>query len=147
MANSEQHAAEWLNFLLAQDLPFAEALSTQVAVGKVGQLCACGCHGFAFEVPTDVDFLPLQSGAGVFYEVVLSSNFSEEIDFLLFTDERGCLSWVDVTYGACNIEPMPEGVVPGPVTGIWPGTRKDLPTVEVAVKHSTKSWWKFGYRR
>lgn len=48
MANSEQHAADWLNFLLAQDLPFAEALSTQVGVGKVGQLCACGCDGFLY---------------------------------------------------------------------------------------------------
>jgi hypothetical protein len=147
MANSEQHATDWLNFLLAQDLPFAAALRTQVAIGKVGELCACGCQGFAFEVPTDADFLPLQSGAGVFYEVVLSSNLTEEIDLLLFTDERGCLSWVDVTYGACNIEPMPDGVVPVAVTGIWPGTRKDLPTVEAADKHPTNSWWKFGFRR
>jgi len=42
MANSKQHATDWLKFLLAQDLPFSEALSSQVAIGTIGQLCACG---------------------------------------------------------------------------------------------------------
>lgn len=147
MANSKQHATDWLKFLLAQDLPFSEALNSQVAIGTIGQLCACGCQGFAFEVPPDFSCLPLQAGAGVFYEVVVSSNFSEEIDLLLFTDDRGCLNWVDVTYGACNIAPMPEGTEPRQIVSIWPGTRKDLPTVEAAATHSIKKWWKLGSRR
>ncbi|WP_090184622.1 MULTISPECIES: hypothetical protein [unclassified Duganella] len=146
MANSKQHATDWLRFLVAQDLPFSDALSNQVAIGMIGELCACGCQGFAFEVPEDANVLPLQAGAGVFYEVVVSSNFSEEIDLLLFTDDRGCLSWIDVTYGACNIEAMPEGIEPGPIVSIWPGTRKDLPTIEAVATQRQEKWWKFGSR-
>jgi hypothetical protein len=99
MSNSRTQAADLLSFLLTQDLPFDEPLRSQVAVGKVGELCNCGCHGFAFEVSQQANVRPLQEGAGVFYELVFASNYPEEIDILLFTDERGYLNWVDVTYG------------------------------------------------
>jgi hypothetical protein len=142
MPNSQTQATDLLSFLLTQNLPFDEALRSQVAIGKVGELCNCGCHGFAFEVPQQANVRPLQEGAGVFYELVFASNYPEEIDILLFTDERGYLNWVDVTYGACNVEPVPEGIVLGEKIGIWPGTRNDLPTVGKAVEHSAKPWWK-----
>lgn len=115
--------AKWISFLLVQDLPFIATLSKQIAVGKVGELCPCGCHGFAFEVPDDAKVPPLQDGKGLFYEVAFMSNFPEEIDMLLFTDERGYLSWVEVKYGAMNIGPMPEGVIPGANIGAWPSMR------------------------
>jgi hypothetical protein len=143
MANSQKLATDWLRFLLTQDLPFGEALRSQVAVGKVGEVCNCGCQGFAFEVPTQAHARPLQEGAGVFYEVVFASNYPEQIDILLFTDERGNLNWIDITYGACNIEPMPEGIIPGEKIGVWPGTRTDLPPVDSAFTHRTNPWWKF----
>jgi hypothetical protein len=98
-------------------------LSKQIAVGKLGELCECGCHGFAFVVPDDAKVPPLQDRAGLFYEVAFTSNFPEEIDMLFFTDERGNLSWVDVTYGGANIGPMPEGVIPGDKIGVWPAQR------------------------
>lgn len=143
MTNSLQHATGWLGFLLEQDLPFGEALRSQIAVGRVGELCNCGCQGFAFEVAPDSRALPLQQGAGVFYELAFTSNFPEEIDILLFTDEHGYLDWIDVTYGACNVEPMPEGIVPMEKIGVWPGTRTDLPTVEAAVAtYRARPWWK-----
>ena len=63
---------------------------------------------------------PLQDRTGLFYELAFTSNFPEEIDMLLFTDERGCLSRVDVTYGADNIGPVPEGLIPGAKIGAWP---------------------------
>ncbi|MBD8655262.1 hypothetical protein IFT68_06430 [Oxalobacteraceae sp. CFBP 13730] len=74
------------------DLPFIDPLSEQIAAGKIGELCQCGCEGFAFEVSTGVTIPPLQDGAGLFYALAFASNFSEEIDMLLFTDECGCLS-------------------------------------------------------
>lgn len=120
MANTQAYAQEWISFLLTQDLPFIASLTKQIAVGKVGELCPCGCHGFAFEVPGDAQVTPLQNGKGLFYELAFTSNFPEEIGMLLFTDERGYLSWMDVTYGASNIGPIPEGLVPGAKIGAWP---------------------------
>jgi hypothetical protein len=123
MANTRAHAHKWISVLMTQDLPFIDPLSRQIAVGEVGELCQCGCHGFAFEVPADVKVPPLQDGKGLFYELAFRSNFPEEIDILIFTDERGYLSWVDVMYGATNIGPVPEGLVPGERIGAWPAVR------------------------
>lgn len=123
MANTQAHAQEWISFLLLQDLPFIERLSEQIAVGNVGRLCQCGCHGFEFKVPPDATTPPLQAGRGLFYELAFTSNLTEEIDMLLFTDERGYLNWVDVTYGPSNTGPMPEGLIPGARIGAWPAVR------------------------
>lgn len=120
MANSLAQAQKWLRFLMDQDVPFKDALSRQVVAGKVGALCGCGCHGFDFHVPDDSDVPKLKQGNGLFYEMAFESNFPEEIDVLLFTDERGFLSRVDVTYGATNIGPMPEGIAPASPIGKWP---------------------------
>ena len=120
MTNTQTQAQNWIDILLAQDLPFIHPLFEQIAAGKIGELCQCGCHGFAFKVPTGVTIPPLQDGTGLFYELAFTSNFPEEIDMLLFTDERGCLSRVDVTYGADNIGPVPEGLIPGARIGAWP---------------------------
>ncbi|WP_143745655.1 hypothetical protein [Massilia sp. KIM] len=120
MANTQAHSQKCISFLLTQDLPFIATLSKQIAAGKVGELHQCGCHGFAFEVHGDANVPPLNDGQGPFYEMAFTSNFPEEIDMLLFTDERGYLSWVDVTYGAANIAPMPEGVIPSAKIGVWP---------------------------
>lgn len=120
MTNTQTHAQKWISFLLAQDLPFSDPLSQQIAVGRVGELCPCGCQGFAFEVPADANVPPLRDGKGLFYELAFTSNFAEEIDILLFIDKRGCLSRVDVMYSACNITPFPEGLVPGTIIGAWP---------------------------
>ena len=122
MANAQVQAQNWLSFLLAQNLPFKESLSSQIAAGKVGALCECGCHGFDFEVPAGAQVTPLQNTSGLFYEVAFASNFAEEIDVLLFTNERGHLCRVDITYGAVNLGAMPEEIVPGPQTGAWPRT-------------------------
>lgn len=72
----------------------------------------------------DVRVSRLQDRKGLFYELAFTSNFPEEIDILLFTDERGYLSWVDVTYGACNIGPVPEGLAPGAIIVAWPAVRE-----------------------
>jgi hypothetical protein len=123
MANSHAQAQHWLSFMLTQDLPFTEALASQIREGKVGELCECGCHGFLFEVPLGANALPLQNGKGLFYELTFTSNFPEEINVLMFTDERGYLSWVDVTYGASNIGPMPEDIIPRMRIDAWPSEK------------------------
>ncbi|QGZ38094.1 hypothetical protein IP92_01621 [Pseudoduganella flava] len=143
MANSRQRATDWLSFLLTQDLPFGEALRSQIAAGSVRELCECGCEGFAFAVPVEAKVQRLQDGAGVFYEVAFTSNYPEEIDILLFTDERGNLSWVDVTYGASNIGPMPADIVPDSRIGGWPATPTDLPAVPEPAADATQRWWEF----
>jgi len=123
MANTQAHARDWINFLLSQDLPFIDRLSKQIEAGKVGKLCRCGCHGFEFQVAAEATAPTLQAGNGLFYELAFASNFTEEVDMLLFTDERGYLNWVDVTYGPSNTGPMPEGLVPGARIGAWPAVR------------------------
>jgi hypothetical protein len=75
-------------------------------------------------MPADARALPLQEGKGLFYELAFTSNSPEEIHMLLFTDERGYLNRVDVSYGASNIGPVPEGLVPGAKIGAWPAVRE-----------------------
>jgi hypothetical protein len=97
--------------------------SEQAAAGKIGELCQYGCQGFAFEVPTGLTIPSLQDGMGLFYELAFTSNFSEDIDMSLFTDECGCLSRVEMTYGADNIAPIPEGLIPGAEIGAGASAR------------------------
>lgn len=118
--HSVTKAQQWLNLLLGQDLPFHQALSSQVTAGAIGELCSCGCHGFTFEIAAGTEVSPLQDGSGLFYEVAFTSNLPSEINMLLFTDERGYLRAVDVTYGVENMVPMPDEIVPGAIIGAWP---------------------------
>lgn len=120
MANSIEKAHGWLELLKQQALPNYNAVVQQLAAGRVTDVCQCGCNGFDFYVPDSTSSLPLKVGLGLFCELAFESNFPEEIDILLFTDARGFLSRVDVTYGAANVGSMPDNIQPIKLKGIWP---------------------------
>src|SRR5450830_183792 len=124
MPNNSDTALKWLLLLKDQALPHLSAFAEQLATGAVTSLCKCGCHGFDFHVPEGVPVAPLQSGSGLFCELVFESNLSEEIDILLFTDVRGYLCRVDVTYGAGNHDAMPDNIVATGLKNIRPAERR-----------------------
>lgn len=120
MTHSHQQAHRWLELVMAQAFPERDLLASHVTAGAISSLCSCGCHGFEFVVPDDPQIRPLTSGAGMFCEMAFSSNLPEEVAILLFTDARGYFAGADVTYGAANIGPMPEGIEANALKGIWP---------------------------
>jgi hypothetical protein len=120
MPNNVEKAWKWLRVLEETALPKHAALSAQIKAGSVSGVCECGCNGFDFHVPDRAGSEPLQGRAGLFCELAFTSNFSEEIDILVFTDDRGFLARVDVTYGYSNIGPMPDEIEPTSLLGIWP---------------------------
>lgn len=111
MPNSMEHARDWLNILLSIELPKHEIFALHVKAGSISSLCKCGCHGFGFEIPEDLDLMPLASSSGLFCEVFFKSNGDEDIDILLFADDRGYFSGADVIWGP-NIEAMPDDAKP-----------------------------------
>ncbi|MCG2592457.1 hypothetical protein LZ009_06635 [Ramlibacter sp. XY19] len=110
-----------MDLILQQDLPEREIFAAHVAAGAITSLCTCGCHGFGFEVPVAAELKPLQRSSGLFCEVAFSSNEEEEIDILIFTDERGYFAGADVSYGMANVGPMPDSAEPVKLLGVWPG--------------------------
>lgn len=120
MPNSTEKAYGWLELLKQQPLPNYDAFIQQLAIGEVTDVCQCGCNEFDFFVPDLPSLTPLKVGRGLFCELAFESSFSEEVAILLFTDARGFLSRVDVTYGAANVSDMPDNIQPTKVKGIWP---------------------------
>jgi len=120
MPNSVETANRWLNLLKEQAIPNHDALIQQIAAGKITHICECGCHGFDFEVADFASLAQLKEGSGLFCELAFESNYPEEIDILLFTDKRGFLNRVDVTYGAANSGDMPDDIMPTILKCVWP---------------------------
>jgi hypothetical protein len=120
MPNSVEKAQKWIDLLVNQALPSHDAFIQQVAIGHVTEVCQCGCNGFDFYVPDEHSMQALRAGAGLFCELAFESDLAEEIDILLFADTRGLLCRVDVTYGATNVDAVPDNIQLGKLKGIWP---------------------------
>lgn len=123
MPHSHQQAQRWLDLVMAQAFAERDLLAAHVAAGAITSICSCGCHGFEFAVPNDPEIEPVSAGAGMFCEMAFSSNLSEDVAILLFTDARGYFAGADVTYGPANIDPMPDGIEVNALKGIWPSRR------------------------
>jgi hypothetical protein len=112
MINSASSAASWVSFLSRQsEVPFRSHLQAHFDAGTITRLCDCGCNSFDLNIPTDRMLPPLcppRSHGGKFFELVCESTQGSEIAFLLFADDRGYLSGIDVTAGAANHEPLPD---------------------------------------
>jgi hypothetical protein len=122
MPNSIEKARSWLEILKRQALPNYDSFIQQLAVGQITNVCQCGCNGFDFHVPDAQSSIPLKAGPGLFCELAFESNLPEEVNILIFTDFRGFLSRVDVTYGASNAGAMPDSIHPVKLKGIWPAS-------------------------
>ena len=111
MINTFSHANKWLEFLNSLDLPDKNLFKKHVLAGAISSLCECGCNSFEYHISSDVYIEPLTEGSGLFYEIAFSTNMDDVIDFLVFTDDRGYFSGVDITYGFANHTALPDGIV------------------------------------
>ena len=62
-------------------------------------------------MPHDVDVEPLTQGNCLFLEVTFCTNKKNVIGFLVFTDDRGYLSGVDITYDFEKHASLPEDLM------------------------------------
>jgi len=52
MANTEQKAAAWVEFLAKNPaVPFRDQLQQHLSAGHITRLCDCGCNPFELEIP------------------------------------------------------------------------------------------------
>ena len=124
MANSQAKAEKWIELLLNQKLPNKSLVKEHFAAACVCNLCECGCNSFSLAIPAHIALPPLQNRDGLFCEIAFKTNLEDELDMLLFTDERGYISGVDVTYGAANHARVPEDLEIGMVIGVWPSSSR-----------------------
>ncbi|MEJ2115600.1 MAG: hypothetical protein P8X88_06030 [Gammaproteobacteria bacterium] len=110
MKNNLTLANKWLDFLCDLELPDITIFKKHILAGEITGLCDCGCHSFEFTIPHDVEVEPITQGNGLFLEVAFNTNKEDVMDFLVFTDDRGYLSGVDITYGFEKHTPLPEGL-------------------------------------
>jgi len=136
MPNSEDHANRWLQLLASQRLPGAETFRTHVAAGRISSLCTCGCHGFGFSVPADARLDRLTTGSGLYCEIAFASNAEEEINVLLFADERGYFCEAKITLGS-NVEPMPDTIIATATDGIWP-SHSVVPGTDISLESANE---------
>ena len=111
MENNLTQATKWLKFICDLELPDIGIFKKHIVAGKITNLCTCGCNSFEFEILSDADLDPLSQVNGLFFEAAFSTNKDDVIDFLVFTDDQGYLSGVDITYGFANHAPLPEGII------------------------------------
>ncbi len=108
MKNNLILANKWLDFLCDLELPDKTRFKEHILAGEVTSLCDCGCHSFEFSIPSHISLEPLTQGSGLFFEVAFSTNKDDVMDFLVFTDDRGYFSGIDITYGFEGHAPLPE---------------------------------------
>lgn len=116
MTNTAATAERWTNFIAGRpEFPAGTKLHTAFQFGKITRLCDCGCNAFEFEIPDDAPLEPLvNSGGGYGAIFELSFEASEldtverkSIEFIVFADNRGHFSGIEVDYCG-NSFPVPE---------------------------------------
>jgi hypothetical protein len=118
MTNTETKAARWVGHLADHpDVPFGPQLRQHFEAGRITRLCDCGCNSFDLEIPAQVVLEPISTPgrSGMFFEIGFESYPGAQLAFLVFTDERGYLSGVDVTCGGANHSPVPDDIQVGKV--------------------------------
>lgn len=118
MSNSKAKARRWVEFLADQPAaPWGKLLQAHFEVGHITRLCECGCNSFDLEIPAGVSIEPIAElcRPGKIFEIVYESSAAAEVAFLVFVDERGYLSSLDVTCGDGNQAAMPDDMQLGQV--------------------------------
>jgi hypothetical protein len=118
MANTEATAARWVAILAQRaELPFAAELPAHFSHARITRLCDCGCNSFDCTVPPEASLRPL-FGTGrdlPSFEVAFAGDGGDPIDVIVYADERGHLSGIDVHLGLSNHAPMPLNATIGQV--------------------------------
>ena len=102
-------AAYWLEVLVSKaGFPDQDALRLHLHGVRISSCCPCGCNTFDLAVAEGVNPLVAAGRSGLIFE----ANFREvgsdrPLDILLFVDEHGHASCVEVDY-CVNSYPVPE---------------------------------------
>ena len=106
-----QSAKAWVELLRSQPIPKQEVFQKHIDAATISSLCDCGCNSFTLSIPNSTVLPELQSGNGLYSELAFNTNQDDNLNILIFTDNRGYLGSVDVTYGASNHAPIPDNLV------------------------------------
>lgn len=97
MPNDAARAEFWKEFILARcHYPAPERLRAHLAVATPHNFCDCGCNSFETTVPMDAALPLVGPGSGMFFEADFRMDDDRQIEVLLFADEQGYLSGIDV---------------------------------------------------
>jgi hypothetical protein len=108
MQNDLHRAECWIAFIRNRcQFPNPVTLAAQFANAEIGELCECGCNSFALSMAAP-ETVPKLSAEGLRPKLVFEADFrdrsqsgeSRSLEILLFTNEAGHLSYVEVDY--CN---------------------------------------------
>jgi len=115
MQNDVSRAEYWMAFILNRcQFPNPIALAAQFANAEIVELCECGCNSFGLSM-TAPESVPKLSAEGPGNRLVFEADFrardelgeSRSLQILLFADESGHLSYVEIDY-CVNAFPMPD---------------------------------------
>ena len=96
--------------MLSVGLPERDRVLLHLNAAQSVTFCACGCHSFDLHIPEGVELPRLSNGRCLFAEFTFETNREDVLDFIMFTDERGYLRSVDITYGCSNHAAVPEDI-------------------------------------
>jgi hypothetical protein len=107
MPTRDEFQRRWVELILSVDLPERDVIKDHLEAAESIDFCECGCHSFDLDIPQSRQLTPLCDGRRLFSEFTFNTNFEEVLDVILFTDERGYLRSVDITYGMSNHAAIP----------------------------------------
>ena len=113
MPNGPERADFWRSFIVNRcDYPAPDRLNAQLAVAEFHSFCDCGCNSFDVRVPLGSNVPPLtKQGAtgGMFFEADFDLASRDHLEVLLFVDESGNLSSVEIDVNG-NSAPVPDEI-------------------------------------
>jgi hypothetical protein len=116
-----EEVLRWRDWFVSLDLPTLRKAQEQIKQGSISHTCTCGCRSFSVEHAPDASLEPVivAKSAGPFCELAFSSNAQDEVNVMLWADQRGVVTTVDITISGAN-NPWPDfNVIPGELIGIW----------------------------
>jgi hypothetical protein len=119
MANTPERAEFWKEFILTRcQFPRPERLRAQFAAATLSDFCSCGCNSFRVDVPASAGVDPiaqpsLRTGTTFEANFWVDEQHGTTLDVILFADESGNLSYVEIDY-CVNSFPVPDEIA---VTG------------------------------
>jgi hypothetical protein len=99
MTNDLAKAEWWRDFVLTRcRYPAIDRLRAQFASATLDDFCQCGCNSFGLTHRTDSPPQPIAEpgGYGMVFEVGFWLHDGKTLEILLFADESGCLSSIEI---------------------------------------------------
>jgi len=102
----------WIDFIVSRSgFPSPQRLAAQFAAASFSEFCDCGCNSFKVSVPADAGLgliiKPTTHAGAVFQSSFRLEPSEKSLEIVLFADEHGNLSYVEIDCNA-NSEPVPD---------------------------------------